>query len=98
MNLSNPITIQPPTFTRKNGEVRTFDPITLNKLDVTIIDNANRRSCVVRILPCPRPLPLWHGDAYTAAGDYTQAQVEARILELLGNDPASVLESLFPKV
>ena len=95
MNLSAPITIQPPTITRSTGEVRVQKPVTLSSLDVTIIDNAKRRSCVVRIPPCPHPLTLWQGDAYTAAGDYTQAQVEARILELLGSNPASVLEGLF---
>lgn len=95
MNLPAPVTIQPPSFTRSTGEVRTFKPITLSELDITILDNAKRKSCVAQIRPCPRPLVLWTGDAYTAAGDYTQAQVEARILELLGENPAAVLSSLF---
>lgn len=95
MNLTNPITITPPSFTRKDGTVRSFNPITLTELDVTIIDNAKRKSVVAQIRPVPRPLVLWNGDAYTTAGDYTQAQVEARILELLGNNPSSVLEGLF---
>ena len=95
MKLSAPVTIQPPTITRSNGEVRVQKPITLNDLDITIIDNAERRSCVARVTPCPRPLTLWEGDAYTAAGDYTQAQVEARVTELLGADPAATLTGLF---
>ena len=95
MNLTNPITITPPSFTRKDGTVRSFNPITLTELDATIIDNAKRKSVVAQIRPVPRPLVLWTGDAYTTAGDYTQAQVEARILELLGNNPSSVLEGLF---
>ena len=95
MKLANPITITPPSFTRSNGEVRTFNPITLTELDVTIIDNAKRKRCEAIVRPCPYPLELWKGDAYDAAGDYTQDQVEARILELLGDDPKSVLESLF---
>lgn len=95
MKLANPVTIQLPTITRPNGETRVQKPITLNELDVTIIDNAKRKSVVVQIRPCPRPLVLWEKEAYDAAGDYTQAQVEARILELLGNDPKIVLEGLF---
>lgn len=95
MKLANPITITPPSFTRSNGEVRTFNPITLTELDVTIIDNAKRKSVVAQIRPVPRPLVLWEKEAYDVAGDYTQSQVEARITELLGNDPKSVLESLF---
>jgi hypothetical protein len=50
---------------------------------------------MVSIHPIPRPLVLWTGQAYDAAGDYTQAMVEARVLELLGNDPSATLSSLF---
>jgi hypothetical protein len=95
MNLPNPVTIQPPTITRANGEVRVQKPITVSSLDVTIIDNSTRKSAVAQIRPCPRPLVLWEGDAYTEAGDYTQAQVEARVLELLGTDVKANLEKLF---
>lgn len=95
MNLANPVTIQPPTITRANGEVRVQKPITLTELDVTIIDNSKRKSCMAQIRPCPRPLVLWSGAAYDAAGDYTQAQAEARILEVLGPDLKAGLEKLF---
>jgi hypothetical protein len=95
MNLVNPITITPPSFKRANGSLRTFNPITINELDITIIDNVNRKSAVAQIRPCPRPLVLWEGAAYDAIGDYTQAQVEAKITELLGSDPTKVLEGLF---
>lgn len=95
MNLSNPVTIQPPTITRTTGEVRVQKPITLSELDVTIIDNSKRKRCEARVRPCPYPLVLWEKAAYDAAGDYTQAQVEARVLELLGSDIKAGLESLF---
>ena len=95
MNLSTPVTIQPPSITRKDGEVRSFKPITLNSLDITIMDSSTRKSCIARVHPCPFPLTLWSGAAYDAAGDYTQAQVEARVLELLGSDLKAGLESLF---
>jgi hypothetical protein len=95
MNLSAPVTIQPPSITRKSGEVRVQKPITLNALDITIMDNATRKSCLARIMPCPFPLTLWTGGAYDAAGDYTQAQAEARVLELLGSDLKAGLEGLF---
>jgi hypothetical protein len=95
MNLPNPVTIQPPSFTRKTGEVRTFEPITLSSLDVTIIDNSTRKSVVAQIRPCSQHIVLWEGEAYDVAGDYTQAQVEAKILELLGPDVKVGLEKLF---
>jgi hypothetical protein len=95
MNLPSPVTITPPSFTRADGEVRTFTPITLTSLDVTLVDNATRRICEARIRPCPQPLVLWRDAAYDAVGDYTQSQAEARILELLGEDVAARLEGLF---
>ena len=95
MILPAPITIQPPTITRSTGEVRVQKPITLTELDITILDNAKRKSVVAQVRPCPRPLVLWEKAAYDAAGDYTQAQAEARILEVLGPDIQAGLEALF---
>lgn len=95
MNLSNPVTIQPPTITRKDGEVRVQKPVTLSSLDVTIVDNAVRKTCVAQIRPCPYPLVLWKDADYDIAGDYTQAQAEARVLEMLGADLKAGLEKLF---
>ena len=95
MQLASPVTIQPPSFTRKTGEVRTFDPITLTELDVTVTDNAKRKSVTAHVGPCPQAIVLWEKDSYDAAGDYTQAQVEARVLEVLGSDVKAGLEALF---
>lgn len=95
MILSTPITIQPPTITRKTGEVRVQRPVTLTELDVTIIDNAKRKRCEVRVRPCPYPVTLWSGAAYDSAGDYTQAQAESRLLAVLGADIKAGLEGLF---
>jgi len=95
MNLASPVTIQPPTITRSTGEVRVQKPITLTELDITIIDNAKRKSVAAQVRPCPFPVVLWEGAAYDAAGDYTQAQVEARVTALLGADPKAALERLF---
>jgi hypothetical protein len=95
MNLSQPVTIQPPTITRSTGEVRVQKPITLSELDITLIDNNKRKRCEVRIRPCPYSLLLWTNNDYDAIGDYTEAQVEARVLELLGSDIKAGLEALF---
>jgi hypothetical protein len=95
MILPAPITIQPPTITRSTGEVRVQKPITLAELDITIIDNAKRKTCEARIRPCPRPVTLWAGAAYDAAGDYTQAQAEAKVMQALGPDIKAGLEGLF---
>lgn len=95
MNLTSPISVQPPSISKNDGSIKTFNPITINELDYTIFDNVKRKICSVRITPCPYPLVLWKGDDYTAIGDYTTAQVESRILELLGDDISAGLQKLF---
>lgn len=95
MNLSNPITITPPPITKKDGTVKNFDPIVLNRLDITLVDNSIKKVASVHIRPCPRPLILWKNQEYDNMGDYTQAQVESKILELLGDNPSEILENLF---
>ena len=95
MNIAHPITIIPPPIKKADGSTKTFDPITLNELDIVLTDNPKLQTTSVRIFPCPKPLVLWKGEAYVAAGDWTQAQAEARITELLGYSPATVLQGLF---
>ena len=58
MKLANPITFTPPSIPKKDGTVKTFNPITLNELDVTIIDNANQKRVVAQLRGIPFPLVL----------------------------------------
>jgi hypothetical protein len=95
MNLENPISVTPPSITKKDGTVKTFKPVVLKTLDLTIVDNVARKTVAVRIRPLAKPLVLWTGSDYDAAGDYTQAMVEAKVLELLGDNPSEVLSNLF---
>jgi hypothetical protein len=95
MNLPYEVEIQPPSFVRKNGEVRTPNPVKFNSLDVTLVDNKDKRLCYVTISHFPKALLLWSGDEYDEVGDYTQAQAEAKVLELLGEDIKGGLENLF---
>lgn len=97
MNLPAPVTVQPPPFARASGEIRILAPLTLTSLEVTIVDNATQKSCTARIARFPKMLQLWKGDEYDAIGDYTQAQAEARVLEVLGTDIKAGLERLFGK-
>jgi hypothetical protein len=84
MNLESPVTV-----------LRGEDQATFSELDLTVIDNMARRVCLVRFLGFTRPLVLWSGASYEAAGDYTQAQIEARVREILGENPGEVLQSLY---
>jgi hypothetical protein len=58
------------------------------------IDDPLRKLVLARLHPALRPLMLWRGDAYDAVGDWTQAQAEAKILELLGENQQATLQSL----
>jgi hypothetical protein len=98
-------TITRPGYTR-HADGREVPPtdVMIDALAITTIDDSDRN--VVRCqltgkkagrLVCllPRMFVLWEGDAYNAAGDYTQADIEARVIELLGADVKAGLDALF---
>lgn len=68
--------------------------LTMSRLNILLVDDSVHRTVVAFIRPLPKPLVLWAGDSYTSAGDYTQAQAEARIAELLGADMSTGLAAL----
>jgi len=68
--------------------------IEMSDVDIMTMDHASRKVVLARLGPMFRPLVLWRGNDYDTAGDYTQAQVEAKILELLGDNPQETLQSL----
>lgn len=95
MQLPAEVTIQPPPITFPNGTVLDRPPMTLSKISVTLIDSAWAKRCEALLGLVRGRLTLWEGTAYDEAGDYTQAEAEARILELLGPDIKAGLERLF---
>ena len=94
MKLQRSITVTP-SYKKADGLIYQSTPIILNELNFLLIDNANAKKVIVMISYIPLPLVLWEGVAYDEVGDYTQVQVENRIIELLGDDPSLVLNSLF---
>lgn len=68
--------------------------VEISQLVPVFIDDTAHSVVVARLHPAFRPLFLWRGPDYVAAGDWTQAQAEARILEQLGEDPQAMLQSL----
>jgi hypothetical protein len=67
--------------------------VTITGFDTVFIDDVARKIVLVRLQPIMRPLILWRGAEYDAVGDWTQAQAEAKILELLGENPQETLQS-----
>lgn len=68
--------------------------ITPADFDVTFMDHPKRQMVAVRFYPALRPIVLWRGDEYSAIGDWTQAQAEAKIRELLGENQQQALQNL----
>lgn len=93
-----PITIVPPPRTKADGTLIHYPQITINELDITILDNPKKKTVYVQIKPFPLPLLIWQNEEYDNAGDYTQNQLENKLLEILGNDPITILQTLFHHV
>lgn len=88
MNLPSPISINLPI---NSGTItRTF-----NELPLILIDNSKLKKVQAQMPPFYKLLTLWENESYNQIGDYTQSQAEARVLELLGNNPASGLLQLY---
>ena len=83
MILSNPVTL-----TVNNEQIE------MSNLDIFIMDHQSRKIAIARIAPFLQPIILWRGAEYDNIGDYTQAQVEEKIMQVLGDNPQEVLQSL----
>ena len=73
--------------------MKTFQPVNVSVLQATWIDNGN--SIMASLIGIPRPLVLWSGAAYSAIGDWTQAEAVAQVLTLLSANPTATLQGLF---
>ena len=70
------------------------EQIEMSNLDIFIMDHQSRKIAFAKIAPFLQPIILWKGDEYDSVGDYTQAQVEEKINQVLGDNPQEVLQSL----
>jgi hypothetical protein len=72
----------------------TLQTATIDTSKYVLSDDPSTKRVTVTFAGLFVPVVIWDGDAYTAAGDYTQVQVDARITEVLGADPAAKISSL----
>ena len=70
------------------------EQLVLDNLDVVIFDHRSRKLVLAKVHQAANLLTLWRGPEYDTVGDYTQAQIEDRIKELLGPN-LEELQSLF---
>jgi len=107
MTLGSAITYTPPTVGGKTFPSVTTSSINVVCVDNPDFQNGTgnpngRVTAILRALDAsgglhniPKPLVLWAGAAYQSIGNWTQDQANAQVLELLGSNPAQVLEGLF---
>jgi hypothetical protein len=68
----------------KNITVQPARTVTASSVTVgRIVDNPSEKRVVAFIRELGNPLVLWEDAAYDAAGDWTQAQADARIKALI---------------
>lgn len=97
MKLNTTITIQPPPYSDNSGTVISPTPVVLDELKLIFTDNNTNKIVNVQIVGIPIPINLWSGSEYDAIGDWTQEQAESKLRQILGDNPAIYLRSLFPK-
>ena len=91
--LTSPITITPAPV---NGKA--IKPIVLNQIDWSVSYDSNSATAFIK--GANVPLTLWDANStptYTAAGQFTDTDVQNRVGQLLGKDIAASIKALFPK-
>lgn len=97
MKLSNPIKIQPPPYSDNSGQIINPPELDLNELFFIFIDNPKSKTINAQIQGLPLNISIWNSAEYDLIGDWTKSQAETKIKQLLGDDPAKYLRSLYPK-
>lgn len=73
-------------------------PIELNQLTVSFQDNPQNKTIFAKIEGFPVSILLFGPKGYSSLGDsWTKKDLETKLLSLLGDDPATYLQSLLPK-
>jgi hypothetical protein len=93
----SPITLIYPTYTLPDGGTITPNPVTLESLDYSVNYNNTHKVARANFIGLPIGITLWRGADYDAAGQFTDADVQARITTILGDSPQETLQALLPK-
>jgi hypothetical protein len=95
ITLPAPISVTPPPITLGDKSVKTFAPIELKAIDYSVNYDDSRQLATAMIKGVNRTIILWQGADYVAAGEFTTAETDARVSEILGSDPATFLTNIF---
>jgi len=94
ITLSSPITIAPAPV---NGKA--IKPITLTNIDYSVNYDNTQQQAIARIKGVNVSLVLWDQTTtppYSSIGQFTDADTDKRISDLLGKDIAAGILALFP--
>jgi len=92
-----PLSITPPPYSDQSGNVTQPPNLVIGELKVSYIDTPHLKTIQARIEGIPGVINLVSGDTYDQLGDWTQSQIEDGLKNLLGDNPAQYLRSLFPR-
>lgn len=81
--------VAPVTYDAENGEAREIE-----YLDAAFTLNVITRTVHAQLAPIPRPLQIYGPDDFAVIAADTPEQHADRVLQLLGSDPAAVLQAL----
>lgn len=95
MNLPQPVQITMSAYVDHNGKSIPSRTFTISQVFPLIIDDHMGKTCRVMLRPGIKPMIVWQGEDYDNAGDYTQQQLEDRILEILGDDAQEKIQALY---
>jgi hypothetical protein len=95
ITLKEPITVIIPPITKSDGTIKHFAPVVLDSIDYIVNYDNSRKFAMAIIKDVNRPILLWEKEAYSAIGQFTDQDVDARVSEILGEDPAKTISDLF---
>lgn len=85
----SPITV---SFSNINGKAR--KPLTFTSIDYSVGYDNRKKVAYIKIDGFPLPVVLWSGEDYDKAGQFTDTDVDSRVMSLIGKDPEKFLNSL----
>lgn len=99
MKIEKSITINSYPYTdAKTNKIVNPPPIELKELNVSFQDNPQNKTLFARIEGLPVSILLFGPRTYEALGDnWSKKDLENRLLQVLGDDPQTYLQSLIPK-
>lgn len=98
MKLAQKINVTPPPYSDNSGAVTVPEPIVTDDLKLLFNIDPEKRHITVNIQNFPLPITLYGGPSYDELnGFWNQSILENRLLSILGDNPNSMLRSLFPR-